>query len=246
MEHLRAGYTEVWVRSEVVPLIGFADHVRSIASTGIELLGIPGVEVPASLETLTTFDDIVTWYGSNRPEFRAALGSFGKNINFLQALPPQGVTMHSADFFLTQTGGHGEAVPSIDVGPIDRHSNIVFHPFSGSPRKNWPMERFLELERELGGVEWAAREDAVRFENLKDLARWLAGARVYVGNDSGITHLAAAAGARVVALFGPTDPDVWGPRGKHVKIVRARSMEEITVRIVANAIAELLEQSRWE
>ena len=35
-----------------------------------------------------------------------------------------------------------------------------------------------------------------------------------VGNDSGITHLAAALGAPVIALYGPTDPAVWGPRGK--------------------------------
>jgi ADP-heptose:LPS heptosyltransferase len=41
---------------------------------------------------------------------------------------------------------------------------------------------------------------------------------LYVGNDSGITHLAAAVGTPVLALFGPTDPKIWGPRGAHVRI----------------------------
>jgi len=46
------------------------------------------------------------------------------------------------------------------------------------------------------------------------LARWLAAASVYIGNDSGISHLAAACGAPVIALFGPTNPRVWAPRGR--------------------------------
>ena len=46
------------------------------------------------------------------------------------------------------------------------------------------------------------------------------GARVYIGNDSGIAHLAAAVGTPVVALFGPTDPRVWAPRGRDVRVVQ--------------------------
>ena len=64
-----------------------------------------------------------------------------------------------------------------------------------------------------------AIENAMRFENLYELARWLASARVYIGNDSGITHLAAAVGTPVVAIFGPTDPAVWAPRGERVSVL---------------------------
>jgi ADP-heptose:LPS heptosyltransferase len=42
---------------------------------------------------------------------------------------------------------------------------------------------------------------------------------VFVGHDSGLTHLAAALRRPTVALFGPTDPEVWGPRGRHVTVV---------------------------
>jgi len=61
-------------------------------------------------------------------------------------------------------------------------------------------------------------EGAVRIDDLYQLACWLAEAALYVGNDSGITHLAAAVETPVLALFGPTDPRIWGPRGAHVRI----------------------------
>jgi ADP-heptose:LPS heptosyltransferase len=47
----------------------------------------------------------------------------------------------------------------------------------------------------------------------------IAHAAVFIGNDSGLTHLAAALGRPTVAIFGPTDPEVWGPRGEHVTVV---------------------------
>jgi len=53
------------------------------------------------------------------------------------------------------------------------------------------------------------------------LAAILSRCRLYVGNDSGVTHLAAAVGVPTVAIFGPTDPDVWAPRGPGVRVVRA-------------------------
>lgn len=68
-------------------------------------------------------------------------------------------------------------------------------------------------------TEWSAGPDeqlaeAVRFDDLGSLARWLAGARAYAGNDSGISHLAAAVGIPVLAIFRCTDPAVWAPRGR--------------------------------
>jgi ADP-heptose:LPS heptosyltransferase len=57
---------------------------------------------------------------------------------------------------------------------------------------------------------------------LARVARVLSRCRLYIGNDSGLTHLAAAvAGPEVLALFGPTDPRVWAPLGPHVRTLRA-------------------------
>jgi ADP-heptose:LPS heptosyltransferase len=47
----------------------------------------------------------------------------------------------------------------------------------------------------------------------------LARCAAFIGNDSGITHLAAAVGAPTLAVFGPTDPALWAPRGKAVRVV---------------------------
>ena len=63
MESLKAEYTEVWAPGAVVPLVRFADRVRSIASTGIDLFGIPGVDAPPALTSdLAGLAEIVLKY----------------------------------------------------------------------------------------------------------------------------------------------------------------------------------------
>ncbi len=225
MEFLKADYTEVWVPSSVAPLVRFADCARSLASLGLDLLGLPELDAPEPLlERLRSFDSIVSWYGANREEFRAATRRLGLPFKFHDALPPAESGVHAADFFLTQVGGTAPAIPRIACPGATRGDFAVIHPFSGSPRKNWPLERFRKLAARLPmPVRWCAGpeeslEGAVRFENLYDLARWLASARLYIGNDSGITHLAAAVAVPVLAIFGLTDPAVWGPRGENVRV----------------------------
>ncbi len=56
--------------------------------------------------------------------------------------------------------------------------------------------------------------------DLLTVAGVLAQARLFVGQDSGITHLAGLMGVHTVALFGPTDPDRWAPQGTHVAVVQ--------------------------
>lgn len=245
LEFLKADYTEVWVRGDVVPLVRFADGVRSIASTRLDLLELPDVDPSGELvEKLRSFDSVVTWYGSNRAEFRERMSALKLPVRFLRALPPADARIHAADFFLEQAGGAGIAIPRIHC-EVERADFAAIHPFSGSPRKNWSVDRFRELARRLDlTVKWCAGPEetldhAVRVDNLWELARWLASARVYIGNDSGITHLAAAVGTPVVAIFGPTDPLAWGPRGERVRILSG-SLDEIGVEQVWRAVRELL------
>jgi ADP-heptose:LPS heptosyltransferase len=123
-----------------------------------------------------------------------------------------------------------------------RQPLAVVHPGSGSPAKRWPVEKFVSLietlEDQLGMrtviVTGYADTDVVG--RLRPLVRaatplvaenWpllqtasvIAHASVFVGHDSGLTHLAAALRRPTVALFGPTDPDIWKPRGEHVTVV---------------------------
>jgi hypothetical protein len=220
-------YTEVWVASPNVPLIRGFDAVRSIAATGLDLTGLAEREPPAALiERLRGFDSIVSWYGTNRAEFREAMA--GLPFTFLDALPPAGARVHATDFFLAQARAVSprecEAVPRIACPPADGGFAVI-HPFSGSPSKNWPLENYRRLAALLEPCRWCAGpeeplDEAVRFDDLYDLACWLATARIYIGNDSGITHLAAAVGTPVIALFGPTDSTVWAPRGENVHLVQ--------------------------
>jgi heptosyltransferase-3 len=248
-EALAAGHdAEVWVAPQNVPLVRIGARVRSIAETGLDWLGIPEREPPGPvLERLRGFDSIVSWYGTRRPEFRVAVE--GLPFRFLDAMPSGGV--HAADFYLRQaTGCEGPAVPRIEC-PRGDGGFVAIHPFSGSAKKNWPLERFRELARRLPWpVEWFAGpeeelEGAVRIPDLYDLACRLACARLYIGNDSGITHLAAAVGTPVIALFGPTDPAVWAPRGARVTVIGKQPLANITVDAVQKKVSNAFFERCW-
>jgi len=203
LEAARAEYTEVWAPRPVLPLIRFADRVRAIADTGLDLVGV--VE-GASTAPLEAFDSIYSWYGFHRPEFRDAVRHLP--FTFFPALPPP------------------EGIPRIPVPPAPLGDFAVIHPFASGARKRWPLESFRAVAKRLGvPVQWCAGpeetlEGAVRIDDLYELGRWLASARLYIGNDSGIAHLAAAVGVPVVAIFLATDPRVWAPRGAHVTVVQ--------------------------
>lgn len=122
---------------------------------------------------------------------------------------------------------------------------VVLHPGSGGKGKRWPLENYFELADTLsetykpfftlllsGPAEERGMKDAVESfargrtnvlhvadEELITVAALLSLCDLYVGNDSGITHLAAASGAEVIALFGPTDQLLWKPLGGRVHII---------------------------
>jgi ADP-heptose:LPS heptosyltransferase len=125
----------------------------------------------------------------------------------------------------------------------ERGTVIIIHPGSGSKKKVWPLDRFLKLTEVLqqhlssrilvvlGPAE--GPETRKIFENerpgffipakglsLIQLASVMEGCRLFVGNDSGISHLAAALGIPTLAMFGPTDPKLWSPRGRNVRVIR--------------------------
>lgn len=247
MQHLQADFTEVWVPTIVQPLVRFADRVDAIANTGLDQLGIPCLRPDARLvERLRSFDDIVSWYGTNRESFQAAVYNLGLPFRFFPALPPaalspSGGDTHAADFLLQQVGGTGDAAPRISLEAAKQNFAAI-HPFSGGLRKNWPLEKFRALRLDLP-VRFTAGPDeklpeAERFDDLGALAAWLASARVYIGNDSGISHLAAAVGTPTLALFGPTRPEVWAPRGPRVRILK--DMENVNTHDVEQAVRDLL------
>jgi ADP-heptose:LPS heptosyltransferase len=233
LEYLKADYTEVWVPSATVPLIQFADRVVSIASSRIDML------TDGFVERFRQFDEVHSWYGSNKEELLA----INRNCHFYRLLGEG--DEHACDVCLKQVGGPLGLRPKIRVKNVARET-IAIHPFSGSHKKNWAYENFFELAERLPlPVEWA--QD--RFGNLLELGEWIAGARLYIGNDSGITHLAGAVGAPVLAIFMQSEPKIWAP--DRAKVLRNPSVDEVLEaanelrrRRAAHGFEEICESSR--
>jgi len=117
---------------------------------------------------------------------------------------------------------------------------IILHPGSGSRKKNWPLQDFLRVESMLksshfkpefilGPAEIFMAEDLQKekapirrihiIEDLTELAGLLKTSGGFIGNDSGVSHLAAFLGLPTVTIFGPSDPLRWKPIGRVVKAV---------------------------
>jgi len=236
LEALRAEYTEVWTASAHVPLARFADRARSIANSGLDLLELG--RAPAALhETLASFDSIVSWYGSAREEFREAAA--GLPFQFLAALPDEH-GLPAQEFYARQAESLGARVesrtPRLAIPRTNADPYVAIHPFSGGAQKCWPLARYIELAKRLNGrvcftagpgdrlPEDALPEDVAvrRFDDLWELAVWLGNSECFIGNDSGPAHLAAAAGAPVLSIFGPSDERIWAPKGaRAVRVMRA-------------------------
>ena len=126
---------------------------------------------------------------------------------------------HAADQLLRTLGLPRPDLPELW---ISGGTEIFVHLGSGSAQKNWPHFRDL-LARLPGG--------RVIPQNLSlvQLMREISHCRLFIGNDSGITHLAAYIGCPTIALFGPTDPRTWGPIGRRVRVLWKSKLEDITV-----------------
>ena len=143
---------------------------------------------------------------------------------------------HAATHLLRTLNLSAPPLPDLWKRESDR---IIVHPHSGSAKKNWPY--FEELTYRLGkqhlplgkGARRSVRVTDMRHTcdltlqrervlanlSLREVAQQLRRCRAYIGNDSGITHLAAYLGCPTIALFGPTDPRTWGPFGRRSRII---------------------------
>ncbi len=129
---------------------------------------------------------------------------------------------------------------------------VAIHPGSGSEKKNWPIENWISLRDRIRGrvVLVSGEADEMQANRLQDrhvlLAKNLPLPQLaaifektnFIGHDSGISHLAAAAGAKCILLFGPTEPEVWAPLNENVRVIRATThrMEDVDLATVVDAI----------
>jgi hypothetical protein len=141
---------------------------------------------------------------------------------------------------------------------------ITVHPGSGGRSKCWPLGHYFALIERLQTGTGAfviiltgpAEDDVLKYRieefsrgrpgvshfadaDLIAVAALLGRSDLYVGNDSGVTHLASALGCRVIVLFGPTDPLLWKPVGTQVEVIRSEKLTELSVDRVHARITEL-------
>jgi ADP-heptose:LPS heptosyltransferase len=192
------------------------------------------------------FDDpSVTWLFTGPPREEMVVAWMTESPRglpagaFLAPSRPPGMNRHCARYLLETLAPLGIDL-AWDDHPLRVNAvasdEVLVHPGSGSAAKNWPTEQFAAVIRALQCpvrlvVGEADASPVLRLEaclgqrlrrleqpSLADLAERVAGGRAYLGNDSGVSHLAGLCGARTVVMFGPTDPGVWRPIGPNVTV----------------------------
>lgn len=135
----------------------------------------------------------------------------------------------------------------------------VIHPFASAPTKAWPAERFVEAARllqddlHLQTIVIGGPEDdfapysgfrCLRGAPLSEIKSLLSGARIFLGNDSGPAHMAAAFSIPVVVLYGSSDPVIWAPWKTESEVLRpGAGLGALALDEVFSAVKRLLERT---
>ena len=188
--------------------------------------------------------------------------------------PPADFRGHIVDHLLSPLQQWGLPVcnrtPHIELRPDDygyvetlaSPPEVVIHLGSGSPAKCWPAANFHALASALQKRGWhtaflcgpVERERSLSVggrpllhpPDLRSLAGLLAQAALFIGNDSGPGHIAAAVGTPTLTLFGPTDPRLWAPRGPFSQVLQApaRDIAAIPIPAAIDAALAILHRAR--
>jgi len=182
--------------------------------------------------------------------------------------PDQTANVHAAKVYLKPLERlaifEADPVPHLNLPPTPGPQyQIALHPGSGSESKNWPEPKWAELLRHLinntdyavllagGEVEGerlkrlANTVDVRRVQiaqslPLTELARLLQRCSMFIGHDSGISHLASALGLPSIVLWGNTSEEIWRPGGPRVFLVRAvEDLAGLKVSVVIEAIEQM-------
>ena len=237
-------------RGEIAQMAGLADEIRNLDDRCWASFFVRDGQLDeVACNWLSSFDCIIsylhdpneTWKtnvarvsdafylgGCHQP---GEISEVPASVTLLKALEPLGIF-------------HADPVPRIHHSDaMLKSGTIALHPGSGSESKNWPEENWRQLISLLleqgnmklvvvGGEAETERVKSLesKFQNprlrlllnepLTSVARELAVCQVFIGHDSGITHLAAALGVRCIVLWAQTNERVWRPSGEMVHILK--------------------------
>ncbi len=162
------------------------------------------------------------------------LKNFQNNSVFINPIPTGQTWI--VDYYLKKLGFQNESFSKTLPVPFPKakHNNLcIVHPGSGSKKKNPDLNFFFKLEKFLkksafdilyliGPAERQLTKifkNSVYLENPEEIAKLLIKANLYIGLDSGISHLSSYLGVFSIIIFGPTDPKVWHPIGENFTII---------------------------
>ena len=217
----------------------------------VTFMGEPGGDFEQNLiftANCTHSTEVVTLSLKPPADFRGHVIDFYiKQFVDQSGLSIQARNIQPGDYFIEATPSDinegEELLKEIGLDPLEKP--VIIHPGSGTLNKCWHIGNFLAVAQELlaAGMKvlfLMGPAESEKFSTttikkvtsvtqcLRDLSfsqvvRLLSCANVFIGNDSGITHLAAMLGIRTIAVFGPTNPDVYRPVGKNVSVVADRT-----------------------
>ncbi len=226
---------------------GLADATRSIEYGPMAGFFAPGSDLPEDLVDYFSSFDIVISHLYDPDGFlrgnleRAGVGTLLEGIYKIDEASDEHAARQLARpleqlaLFLDDSAAR---IPQLDE---PRGRRIAIHPGSGSPRKNWPLDRWAALaESILDGIpeaeflvvtgeaeaglsfdDWSVPFERAHALPYPDLLVEMSRCSLYLGHDSGVSHLASAAGLPAILLFGPTNPDLWAPTNPKCNVIRA-------------------------
>ena len=214
-----------------------------------ELFSTAGIRNAELRALLAATDMAICWLGDPDHRVETNLHEAGvKKIIIAPGRPPENSFAHVAEYLASTVNIPAQQVrqwhPALS-GALEVSRTIAIHPGSGSERKNWPIASYAEIIKSLWQEQYEVLLLAGPVEEQKlaylqrhlsppkglyrtlvnapllEIAQQLRQCQGYLGNDSGITHLAAMLGIPTIAIFGPgSRTSNWEPLGKHVTVIQ--------------------------
>ncbi len=276
-------YNVYFIGSE--KMIGYLERIKFIEK-GIgfgdsRLLEFFTYQRKFTVPEMPDFDIVISYIEPDTIFGQNILNTYKDNAVFHPV--PEEPASHITEFLLEPLHKSGIKVMFDIERKVNKHGNdiLFIHPGSGSKKKNLPPEGFLEIFTELNQtcecriiigeceksdmdywVKNAGAENIIEPETIDELAKKLENGSWFIGNDSGVSHLAAFLGLDTFIIFGPTDPQIWAPKGKKVKIIQTtaecapcnyqtrkncqsmKCLKEINVQSIISMIKQVVKKKR--
>lgn len=252
--------------AELAVATGLADRIRSIEDGRLATFFAPGAKLNSEwCAYLAEFDVVVSYLYDPDGYFAGNLNVAGVEtlitcpfrpveeapfipaaVQFAKPLERLALFLDDPSLALNYPASLDSLVSSLTrergSGPL-----VALHPGSGSPKKNWSFEAWVDVlvglhqrnpeihflitsgeaeETVIGGFCALLDEADLPYTHLAgrrlvDLGAIYGQVDYFLGHDSGISHLAASAGAAGLLLFGPTNPEIWAPLSSRMKVLRS-------------------------